>query len=404
MKHILIVEGFRPGHEMLQTKACVLSMIIEKFRLSGNEKELYERVLGLKDNADLEEWIEGALFINKIHKIDMVVCFHEKRQYEAAVIAKTLGLSYYNSPETTKIICNKFLLRENLRKNKIDTTWSMPFNLIQNSNPPFPLIVKPVQGWGSAEILKVNNEVDLENIIRKKSDALDKYVAEEFLEGKEYSVESITSDGRHKIVCITEKFKDKNFVEEGHCVPANLPKEKINEIITYVKKILNNFEVKKGTSHTEIIYTKSGPHIVETHLRMGGDSIPDLIKNSFGIDMLDFWTDEIIGKKTFENIKEINEQNNFLYTAIWFLFSNSEIEGGEITKIIIPEKLQIAQNEGGSVKEVKLNYEVGEKIPKSVDSFSRLGYVINQGKTFEEAVSGANDFCESIKFEVKKDL
>lgn len=58
--HVLIIEGFRSGHEVLKSMGCEISMIIEQFRISGNEDGFYDRFLVVHDNADVSEWIAIA--------------------------------------------------------------------------------------------------------------------------------------------------------------------------------------------------------------------------------------------------------------------------------------------------------------------------------------------------------
>ena len=97
--HVLIIEGFRPGHEMLKSLGAEISMIIEAYRISGNENGFYDRYLTVTDNAEVDEWIQQARKINDVSKIDSVINFHENRQLETAKIAEALGLPYHNAEE-----------------------------------------------------------------------------------------------------------------------------------------------------------------------------------------------------------------------------------------------------------------------------------------------------------------
>lgn len=49
-------------------------------------------------------------------------------------------------------------------------------------------------------------------------------VVEEFLDGDEFSVEALSTGGRHRIIAVTRKFTDPmTFVSRGHVIPAPSP-------------------------------------------------------------------------------------------------------------------------------------------------------------------------------------
>ena len=108
---------------------------------------------------------------------------------------------------------------------------------------------------------------------------------EEYLDGPEYSVESISFDGDHIVVAITEKACGPNFVEVGHAMPARLAAADEAGISRCVTELLDAVEFRHGPAHTEIKLTGDGPRVIESHGRTGGDRIRDLVEAAYGLDM-----------------------------------------------------------------------------------------------------------------------
>lgn len=156
----------------------------------------------------------------------------------------------------------------------------------------FPSIVKPTDRSGSRGVTKVYNTVEREKAIgRAFAESLDKEVIiEEFVEGKEISVESISYKGKHYVLQITDKVTtgEPYFVELEHHQPSSLPTEIQNKIRILVPLALDALHITNGASHTEIKISTDGElKIIEIGARMGGDFIgSNLVELSTGYDFL----------------------------------------------------------------------------------------------------------------------
>lgn len=150
----------------------------------------------------------------------------------------------------------------------------------QNQNG---IVVKPLNGSGSRNVLRLQSEDDIgKNLVRFSFPAL----VEECFFGPEYSVEAITIDGQHQPLAVTEKILggESGVIEIGQVQPANIEastKELLFEVTT---NLLDAVGLNFGLSHTEIILEKYTPKIVESHGRVGGDRIADLLRFTTGYD------------------------------------------------------------------------------------------------------------------------
>lgn len=390
--HVLVIENFSPAHEMLLSKNNIdVSWFGESDRL--NNREGYFRKVGIGEDAPVEEWIKWAETLNDIKPIDLVLNFHEHRQVEASMIASKLGHAYTNSLETINIVNDKFLMRKYLRDVNIDKTNSMISNNIEElmffleGTNNQSAIIKPVNGRASENICLVKSREDLITALTHYK-GLDVLI-EEYIDGPEYSVECISHRGVHKIIGITEKYKDPDtFVELGHTFPAQLNIETDIKIKDFVTRVLTKLGVMNGPTHTEIILNQNEPRIIETHLRLGGDKITELIKNVLNLDMLELWVNCLIDDH-FNIDFELTLKKEF--SSIYF--KHSQIIG-TIKEVDLPKATH------KMVRDIKLYKNVGDHIVKTSNSFDRLAHVITTGRDPVVTVGIAKNTIEKIKYGV----
>ncbi|SEA69100.1 ATP-grasp domain-containing protein [Psychroflexus halocasei] len=154
----------------------------------------------------------------------------------------------------------------------------------------YPVIVKPKDRSGSRGVTRVNHKTALEAAIKValESSLVKEAIVEEFIEGQEVSVETISWKGKHYLLTITDKITSgaPNFVELEHHEPSN-QNEKIQEKIREITiDSLNALGIKNGAGHTEVkIDCDGNVFVIEVGARMGGDFIGShLVELSTGYD------------------------------------------------------------------------------------------------------------------------
>ena len=154
------------------------------------------------------------------------------------------------------------------------------------------MIIKPSDSGGSKGVRLVNNEKELNeafNCAMQFSNSRTVMV-EEYIEGREFSVEYISHKGKHYFLQITDKVTSGSpyFVELQHHQPADLTFEQENSIKSVVEATLNALKITDSPSHTELKMKRDGDiRIIELGARMGGDYITsDLVRLSTGYDFV----------------------------------------------------------------------------------------------------------------------
>ena len=139
-------------------------------------------------------------------------------------------------------------------------------------------IVKPADNSGSRGIFLVEDLGDSDSINAafhhsKENSRSGDILVEEYMEGPEVSVETISLNSVCHIIQITDKLTTGSpyFVEMGHSQPTRLPPNVVEDIRSVAKAAVSAIGIKDGPSHTEIKATKTGAKIVELGARLGGD-------------------------------------------------------------------------------------------------------------------------------------
>merc|ERR1712087_113590 len=146
---------------------------------------------------------------------------------------------------------------------------------------PMPCIVKPTESCGSDGVKKCSTveeaEAHFELLMRsqKKAGAQDcSVICQEFLAGKEYVVDHVSRDGKHK--CVMVWVYDKRPTNGGEFVYYNmLPVESSDPVaqtlIAYTQGVIDALDIKHGPTHAEVMMTHDGtPCLVEMNCRAHG--------------------------------------------------------------------------------------------------------------------------------------
>jgi biotin carboxylase len=255
----------------------------------------------------------------------------------------------------------------------------------------FPLILKPVDGGGSRGIHKVNSVEEAQAAFDSLRAEGFTVLAEEYIDGQEYSVESFSFNGAHTVVAITEKVVNAHFVEIGHVVPAMLEEATQNAVKRFVGEFLTIMGVTNGPCHTEMKISPKGMKIIESHNRIGGGNISKLVLLVYGIDLV-----KLAGQWACGMIEPmIVPQAARGAAAIHFLV----FPAGKIVEL---DGLQHIEGDASTV-EYKCLYGKGDTVPAMVDNSGRSGYVLVHEASAEDAIEKAKRLARGVVVTMSKE-
>lgn len=312
---------------------------------------------------------EGHCAVIEKYSIDAIVtAATDKPLVMMARLAEKYGFPFY-SVETAQWSTDKFQMKERFELGGVPHAQGRLISKVEEAEGlVFPVIVKPRDNSGSrgVKLCRDKNELQISIDEALGNSKLDTVLVEEFIEGPEYSIESLHHDGKSEVIQFTEK-KTTEFpynVELGHIQPANISeenKQKIREIISKIGKVLN---FGNCPSHTELKINERGIFVIETSPRLGGDYITStLTPLSTGVNL----EDELLKISLGEAIKPTPEAVQ--YAGVRF-FAFKE---GSVIKHV-PEIAFV--KEWPHVVDFSFNLQKGEKVNQITSSLNRYGHLI----------------------------
>lgn len=282
-------------------------------------------------------------------------------------VADKLGL-IGNSLECTDLTTNKYLMRERLKAGGIPCP---DYSLALEGEPcgiGFPLIVKPVDRSGSRGVSLVRDVSSLAAAVQEArvQSFNSQVIIEQYIEGRELSVEAISWQGKHYILQFTDKETTgaPHFVEKAHHQPADLASSQKSELSKLVRNSLDCLGVVYGASHSEFKITDGGEiYMIEVGARMGGDCIgSDLVRLSTGYDYLGAVVEVAMGSFAEPVL------TNSRHSGIHYVLPTP----GVLNAVIFKGDDYVVGHD--------ILTGMGERIPEITNSAQRSGYYIYQAK------------------------
>lgn len=198
---------------------------------------------------------------------------------------------------------NKIVMAERFRLSGVAapatfvvTTEEEGHDLVHSGRLTFPLVVKPAENAASKGVTIVSTADQLPaafDRVRTQTTAFDlvfdpRVILQEYVRGEEFSIESITQNGRTTHVCITRKITTHGAfrVEIGHSIPARLDDGVAANILSEASKAIAAVGIRNSVSHTEVILREDGTCVVlEIAARIGSGRIGVLTNLALGVDI-----------------------------------------------------------------------------------------------------------------------
>lgn len=340
---------------------------------------------------------EGTLAVAKKYNVSaLVTASTDKPLVMMARVAKELHLPFF-SVETAEWSTDKFQMKQRFMEGGVPCAKG---RLIRHAEEAkdlcFPVICKPRDNSGSRGVKLCRDVNELQECIDEALDnsKLDTVLVEEFIEGREFSIETLHYEGKSEVIQFTEK-KTTEFpynVELGHKQPANLTDDERQHIRDIISKIAVCMHFENCPSHTELKVNERGIFVIETSPRLGGDYITStLTPLSTGINLEDQLLHIALGEKVDTITGRVNKAS-----AVCF-FSLSK---GTVTAI--DEHISEVVS-WPNIHSFGLKLKVGDNVNQITSSLNRYGQFVVTGKNRQEldnlVTKYENEISELIRVE-----
>lgn len=209
--------------------------------------------------------------VDLVNPLTIISPSNEKGNLVSAKISKIKNFSYNNINLVNRTL-DKFLMRKHLSFHK-DLRQAKLYSL--DENLIYPVIVKPSISSASrgVSIARSNAELDDSiNLASKYTETKSQILIEEYIEGKQYSLETITKNGEHYLVGITEEYLSGPpfFIERYHLTGPEIWEKNFMKFNSYINILLNHFDFQVGPAHIEVMVIDNVIYLIEIASRSGG--------------------------------------------------------------------------------------------------------------------------------------
>jgi biotin carboxylase len=170
-------------------------------------------------------------------------------------------------------------------------------------------VVKPLHGAGTDSVFICSTESEL----RRRASAVlgtrhhlgltnDAILVQEFVEGDEYVVNTVSCEGTHHIsgVWLYHKLQLPGVTAIYDWDELLEPSDPIvGRVAAYALGVLDALEIRNGPAHTEIMVDANGPVLIECGARLDGLDYPPLTRRCMGVGQLEVACDAYTDRSAF---------------------------------------------------------------------------------------------------------
>jgi len=264
----------------------------------------------------------------------------------------------------------------------------------------FPFVVKPADGAGSVGVTVVSCPELIGEAYRSAGDhrvnvpyALpvdERTVVQNYVDGIEYSVESVVQAGRIHHICLVEKVTTAGSarVDLGFCLPARVDPASRDAMLHEVSRAIRAIGIADGVTHTEVKIAQGKCFVIEIGARIAGGHIGALVKAALGVDLWQACVDAAVSHTV--NIQPTRER----YAALRFI--TSPHEGRFVRTTGLPPA-------GGDVLAAHVRRRSGDRVAGPDSSKGRIGHVIVAADDAETANTRVEALLRQVHVVVEGD-
>lgn len=164
-----------------------------------------------------------------------------------------------------------------------------------------PAVVKDTSGTSSQNVWLVRDAADLARLRQEAAHAalFGRLFAEPFLAGPVYSAETLTWDGRTRLLGLSSRLMSPQpwFREDVTAFPVALPPAELREIEAWLGDVLAVLGYTDRFAHIELAMTTDGPQLIEVNPRIGGALVGESMCRALGVNVYSGLVDLALGRR-----------------------------------------------------------------------------------------------------------
>ena len=387
MKKALVLAGGLPQIELIkELQSRGYFVILADYYANPIAKDYADRFYQ-KSTLD----IDAMRTIAVDEQVDMIItCCTDQALAVVSQLSEELHLPCYVGTDIGLWVTNKQYMKDIFTKNGIPTaTHQIVTSYEEVSTKNYPLIVKPVDCNSSKGVVKVKNDEELKAAIDNAVSFSRTHTAvvEQFIEGKEISVDLFVKSRKAQLLCLScnEKipsehkfviYKNRYLIERTDALAA-----KIEQV---AQKIVDAFGLVNCPMLMQLLNKDDDIWVIEFSARTGGCAKYRMIELASGVNIIKATVD------LFENkLPDITPSKTSNYIANEFVYCEngtfSHLEGFEECKT------------DGIIENYYPLKTKGMQLTGVNSSGDRIAAVTYVADSYEDYVALHNKFIEKVK-------
>lgn len=288
----------------------------------------------------------------------------------------------------TDILKNKVTFRKTLSRHYTDFFFTeVSLKELEELDPsalPFPIIVKPVIGYSSIGVHRIDKVEEYKDTIKQLKFEMEvtsseypievinnqSFIIEKLIEGDEYAVDVyFTEDGEPVILNLFKRMfrHEKDMSDRIYYTSKQVISESLNKIQEFLRTISSFFALKSAPIHIEIRIDKDQIVPIEVNpLRFAGIGTNELGVHAYGVNACEYFFKQ--EKPDWENI--VNQMDDSIYS-----FCCAEIDASIDCKQVVSINHEA----------FKLNFgEILEYRPMNVNESSTFAVIFHKSPDLNE--------------------
>ncbi len=345
------------------------------------------------ETIDIVDKVSVLKFARK-KKIDGIMALNDFGTRTASFVSQEMGLIGlpYNVVEAAN---DKGLMRDNWRNACLAIPRYEVFSSLQEfrnavSEIGFPCVLKPTDCGGSGRgvsVLRSIEDVEWAFNFARPFVKNARFILEEFLDGTELTIESISINANVHILATSDKVKPdiRTRVATSLNYPADFSEDTLDKVEALVAESVLSIGIKNGMAHTEVIITSDGPKLVELGARGGGGHVfHTCIESTSGVRAPVEFARLLTGESV--TLQEISKNG-----CVYRFFNPPK---GILKEVRNLEKIKDLEG----ILDIGIVKKSGDKVGFLSNSHDRTGFVVTEGKTRNDAISLADYVENTIQF------
>lgn len=320
-----------------------------------------------------------------------------------AYVNEKLGLKGIGI-ENANIFTDKSLQREFCKNNGFNIP---DFKICKDYNDAIELlnkykkiIIKPIDSQSSRGVYTIESK---EQLIEKYTDSIKwsnrkkVFLAEEYIDGDEFTIDGIVINGNHYPLCVSvkEMYPDNQNISRMQSYSYLSDKHDYNLLRFTNKKLIESIGLPMGLTHSEYKYHNGEFYLVEAGARGGGSNLSGkIVPFMSGIDNYSYLIKEALGEK----VNEENVKKNVFDPNKYVVMRFFDFGEGIVKKV---NGIDYLKN-NKMLLDYQLKINPGDYLKKPAYGRLRPGHFIIGGIGKENVIAEANRIIDTVRVEFEK--